>query len=83
MVTYYLIKTFPVGFPKALFLVPRFSYCINDFNNVSNVIDVILLADDTNLYQKMSSHKDPSYLINILNLTLNRLSNWFKANSST
>ena len=41
------------------------------------MLDVILFADDTNLF---IFHNDPVYLINILNRELNKLSAWFAAN---
>ena len=50
---------------------------INDLNNVSTLVELILFADDTNLFM---SHKDPVYLAASLNSELNKLSTWFKAN---
>ena len=50
---------------------------INDLNNVSTLVELILFADDTNLFM---SHKDPVYLADSLNSELNKLSTWFKAN---
>ena len=50
---------------------------INDLNNVSTVVELILFADDTNLFM---SHKDPVYLATSLNSECNKLSAWFKAN---
>ena len=49
---------------------------INDLNNAS-LLDVILFADDTNLF---ISHNDPGYLNDTLNRELNKLSTWFAAN---
>ena len=45
--------------------------CINDLNNVSKFIDLVLLVDDTNLFL---SHKDPNVLVNTLNSELEKLS---------
>ena len=50
---------------------------INDLNNVSTLVELILFADDTNLFM---SHKDPVYLAASRNSELNKLSTWFKAN---
>ena len=40
---------------------------INDLNNVSTLVELILFADDTNLFM---SHKDPVYLAASLNSEL-------------
>ena len=67
-----------VVFPQGSILGPLFFLLyINDLNNVSTVIELILFADDTNLFM---SHKDPVYLAASLNSELNKLSAWFKAN---
>ena len=50
---------------------------INDLNNVSTLVELILFADDTNIFM---SHKDPVYLAASLNSELTTLSTWFKAN---
>ena len=49
---------------------------INDIGNVSNILELILFADDTNLF---FSH-DLYSLTNIVNCDIGRLSQWFKAN---
>ena len=50
---------------------------INDLNNVSTLVELILFADDTNSFM---SHKDPVSLAASLNSELNKLSTWLKAN---
>ena len=50
---------------------------INDLNNVSTLVELILFADDIYLFM---FHKDPVYLAASLNSELNKLSTWFKAN---
>ena len=64
---------------KALFnLGPLFFLLyINDINNASKILQLILFADDTNVFL---SHKDADCLANILNTELNKLSIWFRAN---
>ena len=70
-------RGFPVGCLNVLFLVLYFfTLYVNDLNNAS-ILDVILFADDTNLF---ISHNDLVYLINTLNTELNKLSTWFAAN---
>ena len=64
--------------PQGSILGPLFFLlCINDLNNVSTLVELILFADDTNLFM---SHKDPVCLAASLNYELNKLSTWFKAN---
>ena len=62
---------------KGLFWVPFFLIYINDLSQVSNILDVILLADDTNIFY---SHKDSNFLNTIVNTELDKLSSWFQAN---
>ena len=50
---------------------------INDLNYISKLIDLVLFADDKNLFLY---HKDPNALVNTLNSELEKLSRWFKAN---
>ena len=50
---------------------------INDIINTSTILQLILFADDTNVFV---SHKDKDCLTNILNAELNKLSIWFRAN---
>ena len=54
------------GVPLGSILGPLFFLLyINDINNVSNLLNLILFADDTNVFM---SHKDPNYLSVMLNL---------------
>ena len=65
------------GVPQGSILGPLFFILyVNDLNNAS-LLDVILFADDTNLF---ISHNDPGYLNDTLNRELNKLSTWFAAN---
>ena len=50
---------------------------IDDINNASKILQLILFADDTNVFL---SHKDEDCSANILNTELNKLSIWFRAN---
>ncbi|CAB4018366.1 Hypothetical predicted protein, partial [Paramuricea clavata] len=50
---------------------------INDIIHVSSILELILIADDTNLF---ISNKDPIQLTNILNIEIRKLSDWFKSN---
>ena len=50
---------------------------INDIHNASNILEMVLFADDTNVFY---SHNDLSDLTNIMNTELRKLSDWFKAN---
>ena len=64
----------PLGFyPRtSIFLL-----YINDINNASNLLNLILFADDSNVFM---SHKDLNNLLDMLNLEMDKLSIWFKAN---
>ena len=71
-------QTISCGVPQGSILGPLFFLLyINDLNNVSSLVELILFVDDTNLFM---SHKDPVYLAASLNSELNKLSTWFKAN---
>ena len=50
---------------------------INDLCNVSNVLEFILFADDTNIF---FSHKDINTLSATFNLEMTKLSDWCRAN---
>ena len=63
-----------VGFLRVLSSDLYFSYCTF---NASNLLFLILFVDDTNLFM---SHKDPNCLLDMLNLEMDKLSIWFKAN---
>ena len=66
------------GVPQGSILGPQFFLLyINEMNNASNLLNLTLFADDTNVFM---SHKDLNYLLDMLNLEMNKLSIWFKAN---
>ena len=66
------------GVPQGSILGPLlFLLYINDLCKVSKVLDMILFADDTNIFY---SHKDPDYLMETMNSELKKLTNWFQAN---
>ena len=50
---------------------------INDLCNVSKVLELILFADDTNIFY---SHTDASYLMEVVNLELKKITCWFYTN---
>ena len=78
-VSVFSLQSISCGVPQGSILGPLFFLLyINDLNNVSAVVELILFPDDTNLFM---SHKDPVYLAASLNNSeLNKLSAWFKAN---
>ena len=49
---------------------------IKDLCQVSNILDMIFFADDTNIFY---SHKDPNFLNTVVNTELDKLSSWFQA----
>ena len=63
-----------VGFLRVLSSDLYFFYCTF---SASNLLFLILFADDTNVFM---SHKDPNCLLDMLNLEMDKLSIWFKAN---
>ena len=66
------------GVPQGSIQGPLFFMLyINDIINTSTILQLILFADDTNVFV---SHKDKDCLTNILNAELNKLSIWFGAN---
>lgn len=71
-------KNICCGVPQGSILDPLFFLLyINDINYVSKIVNLILFADDTNIF---FSHKDPTHLINILNDEIEKLSEWLRAN---
>ena len=66
------------GVKKVSILDPLlFIIYINNFYNVSNILQPIMFADDANLFSPQSNIK--VLFINV-NLELNKISVWFKAN---
>ena len=63
-----------VRFLRVLSSELYFSYCTF---NASYLLFLMLFADDTNVFM---SHKDPNCLLDMLNLEMDKLSIWFKAN---
>ena len=69
------IKT---GVPQGSILGPLlFLIYINDIVKASELLYLILFADDTNVF---IYHKDPKRLQDMCNTEIDRLSQWFKAN---
>ena len=66
------------GIPQGSILDPLlFLLHINDLPNVSPVLDPIMYADDTNLFY---SNNDIETLFSAINMELEKISEWFKAN---
>ena len=66
------------GVPQGSLLGPLlFIIYINDIQNSSNILSFLLFADDSNV---LLSHPDPNILINTLNIELDKLLQWIRAN---
>ena len=65
-------KNMRCGVPQSSILGPIFFLLyIDDIVHVSRILDLILFADDTNIFL---SHKDPIHLTNTLNIEIEKLS---------
>ena len=72
------LKNIDCGVPQGSILGPlMFILYINDIVNCSDILSLILFADDTNIF---CSNIDINKLEGIINCELTKLSNWFKAN---
>ena len=75
------LKEISCGVPQGSILGPLlFLLYINDICNVAQILEVILFADDTNVFYL---HQDLHYLINTMNKEMNELSEWLKINKLT
>ena len=54
-----------------------FLLCINDISNISSIIDIILFADDTNIF---FSDKCLNTLESRVNTEIQKISRWLKIN---
>ena len=72
------VKQIVCGVPQGAILAPLlFLLYINDLANVSNMVKLVLFADDTNLYM---SGGNIEQLMMSLNRELVKLESWFKVN---
>ena len=71
----YIIRSY-VGFLDLYF----FLLYINDLFHVSNLLSIILFANDTNFFLR---HNDLTTLTTILNVELSHVFSWFNANKLT
>ena len=66
------------GVPQGPIIGPLlFILYVNDITYTSNVLDFILFADDTTI---LYSHENIESKIDVVNVELKKVSNWFKTN---
>ena len=72
------IETTTCGVPQGSILGPLlFLIFVNDLHKVTNYLDPIMFAEDTNLFD---SHKNITTLLQIVNSELKPVNKWFLAN---
>ena len=75
---YTSFETITCGVPQGSVLGPLlFLIYVNDLNQVSNILDPIMFADDTNFFY---SHHQIKTLFETVNCELKNISQWFRAN---
>ena len=71
------LKYVTCGDPDGYILGPL-QVNVNDLPNTSRLLDLIMFADDTNLF---FNHKDIKYLFTVINNELVNIKDWFTANN--
>ena len=72
------LETISCGVPQGSILGPLlYLLYVNDLKNASNILDTMMFADDTNL---IFTHKDITYLFEIVNQELENINQWFVSN---
>ena len=75
------LKDIVCSVPQGSILGPLlFILYVNDITSTSNVLDFILLADDTTI---LYSHENIESQISVVNAELKEVSNWFKTSKSS
>ena len=75
---YTSFETITCGVPRGSILGPLlFLIYVKDLNQVSNILDPIMFADDTNFFY---SHHQIKTLFETVNCELKNISQWFRAN---